>query len=61
MVKVGDKTRILIAVLEDPSGKNGKLTMRSGTVVFVHPKGRFHTVAVPFGRGDLRYTIEGVD
>ena len=69
MVKVGDKvTRtpktIEQMVLVEGQSFGGVLRAKpvTGTVVYVHPQGRFHVVEFENLRGDkLRETFDGVD
>lgn len=67
MVQIGQKvTRIpkTIGVLDEEKNFSYKLNAKPlrGTVVYVHPKNRFHVVEFENARGDkIRETFEGVN
>lgn len=59
-MKAGDKVTRQSATLTH-EGKNGKPvgTTMTGTVVYVHPKGRFHTVEFQVRGGTVRESFRG--
>ena len=69
MLKIGDKvtrvpkTILQIAILEGQNfGNILKAKPVTGTVVYIHPKGRFHVVEFENLRGEkLRETFDGVN
>lgn len=60
MVKVGQRIMIDINVYVEPGSKRQETRMERGTVIYVHPQGRFHTVEILRGDDRLRYTVDGV-
>lgn len=61
-MKIGQKvTRIPETFFEREEGerKKGRVKM-TGTVVFIHPRGRFHTVEFKTRGGVLRESFQGV-
>lgn len=60
MMQVGDKVKLVPSVLVDECNHKGSKPLK-GTVVYVHPKGRFYTVEFPcpFGRS-FRESFAGV-
>ena len=59
MLKVGQRVKRIVAVQDDPRKVSVSLQKMEGEVVFVHSKGRFHTVEFDYGRGKLRYSFDG--
>lgn len=49
MLKVGDKVKRRPETFHDP--EEGRWAMMEGTVVYIHPEGRYHTVEFSFGYG----------
>lgn len=44
MVRVGDKVSRRICTFTDGDKEQGKDQKRTGTVIYIHPRGRFYTV-----------------
>lgn len=65
MIKVGDKVIRVPQFGEMPKGSSTTVLRRTpmrGTVVYIHPKGRFHVVEFENERGQkLRESFMGVD
>lgn len=62
VLKKGQIVKRPVPVLESPNGMNTVVKYMQGVVIFVHPKGRFHTVEVEHGKGrKLNYTFYGVE
>ena len=61
MLKVGQIVKRPVPVLKDPGGVSTTIRKMEGEVIFVHPKGRFHTVEFEYGRGKLKVTYDGVN
>lgn len=59
MLKVGQRVKRIVAVQDDPCKVSVSLRKMEGEVVFVHSKGRFHTVEFDYGRGKLRFSFDG--
>lgn len=53
-VRIGDKVRKCVTALYGETPGNHPETKRTGTVIYIHPKGRFYTVAFPVGSGIIR-------
>lgn len=59
-MKLGDKITKPVYWLEiEPAGRRGGGNMRrhetaTGTVVYIHPRGRFYTLEFKFPRGSFR-------
>ena len=61
MLKVGQRVKRFVEVQKDPCTVATTIGKMEGEVVFVHPKGRFHTVEFEYPRGEkLRWTYDGV-
>lgn len=61
MLKVGQRVKRFVEVQNDPCTVAVTISKREGEVVFVHSKGRFHTVEFEYPRGEkLRWTYDGV-
>lgn len=60
-VKLGEiVTRLPVTICEmDDKGKNNRRPMR-GRVVYIHPKGRYHTVEFALRGGPVRESFLGV-
>lgn len=58
-VRVGDTVTRQAISFSGASEGYGRKT-RTGTVVYVHPQGRFHTVEFGFSRGSVRECFAGV-
>ena len=61
MLKVGQRVKRFVEVQKDPCTVATTIGKMEGEVVFVHPKGRFHTVEFEYARGaKIRVTYDGV-
>lgn len=63
-IKVGDKVVRKSAVLGCGVGEDGKFSLKrnkpiSCTVVYVHPKGRFHIVEFEVGKNKIKESFWG--
>ena len=57
-VRVGDKVvRHPYTMLEKSEQKEGSSVTLRGTVIYIHPRGRFHVVEFPKG---IRESFEGI-
>lgn len=62
-VQIGDtvvRKPVTFSRYDDDEKKHTQAAMR-GKVVYVHPKGRFHTVEFMTGGGAIRESFQGVE
>ena len=60
-MKVGDKvTRTPVTINPKEQGDRGFRKAMSGRVVYIHPKGRYHTVEFQLRGGTFRESFKGV-
>lgn len=58
-MKLGDKIKKKVRWVEVQEGPRGRTTMKqhgeaTGTVVYIHPKGRYYTLEFTFSGGTFR-------
>ena len=61
MLKLGDKVRRLPFIHIDESGHRIVGTKEWGTVVYIHPAGRYHVVRFDYPGGSYRESYWGVE
>lgn len=61
MLKVGQIVKRPVPVLKEPGAVTTVTRHLKGEVIFVHSRGRFHTVEFDYGRGKLKVTYDGVN
>lgn len=61
-MKIGDKvSRIPVTFMSVDKGQKIRTRRKTGTVVYIHPKGRYHTVEFDTNGGPIRESFMGVE